>query len=78
MFKSNPIVRSGFPLAAKRKRIRFSRGMQNYNGVISTAIGTSLTHCVVSSLSTKPNTIVVSDSEEEGVKVKLEQQSDQR
>lgn len=74
MVKSNPTVRSGFPLAAKR--IRFLRGMPNYNSVISTAIGTSLTHCVVSPLSMKPSTIVVLDSkEEEEVKVKLEQQS---
>ena len=36
-----------------------------------------LTHGVFFSLSTKPNIIVVSDSEEE-VKMKLEQQSDQR
>ena len=53
--------------------------MQNNNGVIiNTATDTSFTPCVVLSLSTKPNTIVLSDSEEEEEKVKLEQQSDQR
>ena len=51
-----------------------------YNGLISTAIGTLLTHYVVSCCSTKPNVIVVvSDSEEEGeVKMEPEQRGDQR
>lgn len=75
MFKSNPIVRSWLPLAAKRKRIRFLRDMPNSNGVKVQVLHPTLG--VVSSLSTKPNTIVVSDSEEE-VKMKLKQQTSQR
>jgi len=74
-FESNPTVRSGFPRAAKRKRIRFLRGMRNYNGVISTAIGTSLAYCMISSQH-KAKHSCGTDSEE--VKVKLEQQSAQK
>ena len=64
----------------KGKTIRVVRGMPRYNGVLSTAIGTLLTHYVVSCCSTKPNIIVVvSDSEEEGeVKIEPVEQGDQR